>query len=219
MEMRTHPTLNILVADDGSLIVNKDTNKVLSQFDNNGYLRVGITTSPYHQEKFAVHRLVMETYIGESELAVNHIDGVKTNNVVGNLEYVSNKENSIHAVNTGLMTKNCRKIVGTFKDGTKIEFDSLADASRHCIGDTTGKGNIGGCLSGRIDSAYGYRWEYNDDKLSHRIPITLQDINSDELVTFSSIAEASKVVGLSGIYRLIKGTQKTAKGYCLPQAG
>lgn len=45
---------------------------------------------------FKVHRLVMETFKGKSKLQVNHIDWVKDNNSLSNLEYCTNQENQDH---------------------------------------------------------------------------------------------------------------------------
>lgn len=44
-----------------------------------------------------IHRIVMETFIWKSILTVNHIDWNKENNSLSNLEYISQKENNIHA--------------------------------------------------------------------------------------------------------------------------
>jgi hypothetical protein len=50
-----------------------------------------------------IHRLMAETYLGDcSTFEINHIDGVKLNNNLSNLEIVSPTENMHHAYKTGL---------------------------------------------------------------------------------------------------------------------
>jgi len=52
----------------------------------------------------SVHRLVAETYLGPCPdgCVVNHKDGNKLNNSVSNLEYVTQKRNIQHGLETGL---------------------------------------------------------------------------------------------------------------------
>ena len=67
----------------------------------NGYLSVQFGKGG----KFnLVHRLVSKTFIknDKNKPQVNHIDGVKDNNRVDNLEWVTQSENQIHAYKNGL---------------------------------------------------------------------------------------------------------------------
>lgn len=75
----------------------------LSQFNNNGYLRVSLVVNE-KKKSYLVHRLVAEAFIPnpENKETVNHIDGCKTNNRVDNLEWATKQENTLHAINTGL---------------------------------------------------------------------------------------------------------------------
>lgn len=62
-----------------------------------GYLGVSINT-----KTIKVHRLMVQTFFEnyDPKLQVNHIDGVKTNNNINNLELVTCKENINHAYKT-----------------------------------------------------------------------------------------------------------------------
>lgn len=49
----------------------------------------------------AVHRLVLEAFVGPSSLEVNHIDFDPANNHLGNLEYVTHAANIRHTADAG----------------------------------------------------------------------------------------------------------------------
>lgn len=77
----------------------------------NGYLRVNLRKGNVKYEKptvIHVHKLVAEAFLSpiKGKTCVNHIDGNKTNNHVDNLEWVTNKENTEHAIRNGLMNPN-----------------------------------------------------------------------------------------------------------------
>ena len=69
----------------------------------NGYFEIQLNKK-MEAKFFTIHRLVMLTFIGKCPegLQVNHIDGNKQNNRLDNLEYISAKENTIHAWKIGL---------------------------------------------------------------------------------------------------------------------
>lgn len=71
---------------------------------SNGYPMVSVRESGAKRHKLA-HRLVMLAFYGRPPVDkpyVNHKDGVRTNNAIENLEYVSPLENVRHAITAGL---------------------------------------------------------------------------------------------------------------------
>lgn len=85
-------------------VVNTKTGRVLKpDITWDGYERVTLSHKGILR-RFRVHRLVAELFIPNpmGHPMVNHIDGVKRNNDVTNLEWVDCKTNTIHAFNIGL---------------------------------------------------------------------------------------------------------------------
>ena len=66
-----------------------------------GYMTVNLCKNGKSNTK-RVHKLVANTFLGESDLQVDHIDGNKLNNKLENLEYVTPKENTNRAWEMGL---------------------------------------------------------------------------------------------------------------------
>lgn len=88
-------------------LFSKRSNKILKLHTNkSGYVslatKVGGRQGTSHC--FRVHRLVAEAFIPnpENKLEVNHKDGIKSNNTVTNLEWVTSSENKIHSNVSGL---------------------------------------------------------------------------------------------------------------------
>ena len=74
-----------------------------------------------------VARLVAITFLGKSNLTVNHKDGNRLNNNIENLEWLSLGDNIRHGFNNGLYPSRSVKL----KHNNKVfEFYSLAAASR-----------------------------------------------------------------------------------------
>lgn len=80
-----------------------------SQNNGHGYRQV-MLNSGSNPKLFYVHRLVLLTFVGEpGELFTNHINGIKDDNQLTNLEYVTAAANSQHAWDTNLIKSSQKK--------------------------------------------------------------------------------------------------------------
>jgi len=72
-----------------------------------GYKWIWFVIPSKGKKKLLMHRVVAELFIPNPDNLpqVNHIDGDKTNNFEGNLEWVTNYENRQHAVKNNLIAK------------------------------------------------------------------------------------------------------------------
>ena len=73
---------------------------------SSGYCRVDLHRKG--AKRFMVHRLVWEAFVGAipQDRQINHRDGQKSNNHLGNLELVTASGNALHAVALGLWVNN-----------------------------------------------------------------------------------------------------------------
>ena len=144
--------------------------KILKQYTRNGYKTIILLKNKIRKD-FLVHRLVGLAFIPniENKPEINHKDGIKHNNNIENLEWVTKSENHLHAFRflnrkptkywlgkKGFRHHSSKPIVQSF-NGTIVKiWDSMSDAHRNGYN----AGHICDCCKNNRPHHRGYNWNY-----------------------------------------------------------
>lgn len=123
-----------------------------------GYIQAMLCDNGQYKMKL-MHRLVADAFLGERKgREVNHINGIKSDNRLSNLEWVTASENAIHKYQV-LKSRHpsTRQVSTTNHIGQRVIFPSLNAASAF-----TGVGytSISACCRGVQKTAGGMKWDY-----------------------------------------------------------
>lgn len=123
-----------------------------------GYYLIGLYKQSI-RKMYQVHRLVYEAFNGQipEGLQVNHINEIKTDNRLENLNLMTPKENT----NWGTRNERVSKAVlqFTLDDIFVKEYPSTMQVARE-LGFSCG--HICECCKGKRKTAHGYKWKYKE---------------------------------------------------------
>jgi hypothetical protein len=121
---------NYEIHSDGTLVNLKNGFIKKWSKDTNGYMRTMIWTEG-NSTTISQHRILAEHFIdnNESKPQVNHKNGIKHDNRLDNLEWVTQSENAIHSFSIGLQKPSRPHMKKVIDIKTGIIYESLTDAS------------------------------------------------------------------------------------------
>ena len=99
--------------------------------------RKGYLSLKLQGKRVKIHRIVMASFYGEDkrEMTVNHKDGVKTNNHVQNLEWMTSAENVKHSALIGLRNYNKKENHPRYKTTPGV-VSKITDLKKRGYGNT-----------------------------------------------------------------------------------
>jgi hypothetical protein len=207
---------------------------IIKQYKNvHGYLIIGASNGVDKIKQCKVHRLVGEAFLPNPENMpiINHINSVKDDNRVENLEWTTSKGNRIHAIKYGNVTfktgsehPQSKTVYQYNLNGELVgEYDSIASAAK-----STGysSSHIGKNCNRIYDFYKDYVFSYEptpkeyfnrtfEKRIRREKELIKYDLDGKEICRYKSPIYAAESIGgsRSNIHYAALGRFKTAYGY------
>lgn len=124
---------------------------------NNGYLRVSLSNK-MKKKKYFIHRLVAQEFIpNPNNLSeINHINEIKTDNSVKNLEYCTSQYNHDFSQSKSVLQYDLEgNFINEWKSANQIQRELGFFQS-----------NVNRCCLKKCKTAYGFIWKYKNEEQS-----------------------------------------------------
>lgn len=181
------------------IIIGKNNKQMRSRIIN-GYSLVSLKKTDGTSTNQHVHRLVALTFIPNDDpakITVNHKDGNKLNNVMENMEWMTQKQNIAHAAANNLINYHTNAVIKTELNGTLTRFESVEDAVKNLVvgGNVpnlanddlnyeTYRHNITRVCKGKGVTAFGFKWRYENPpaKVIKQNGLLINSANNEQFI-------------------------------------
>lgn len=185
------------ISNKGGIVRRKEGKYIFvsPKVSSHGYYQCMMSESPKSYFSCMLHRALASVFIPlapelklwhPKDLEVNHIDGIKCNFELGNLEWTTKSGNQEHAVENGLIKSGkdsvlSKPVKGRIKFGphTGHEFilHGLADYKKYKFTQP----NIVACCKGRVKSHKNCSWSYATELELAQLPNGLSEAMQNDL--------------------------------------